>query len=298
LAATNQPEVLDEALVRPGRFDRTLTLSLPNRRERVAILAVHSENKLVLPSTFRFKEIVQETHEFTGADLANIMNEAGLDAMRNGEITIKHRNIMEAIYRHKYGLPYTGYIKKSRTHMAHVYHELGHAFMATCMPYHPEIRMTTIIPREQYRTKTFFDTDEEDTLITRIEFISTVTMLLAGHIAEEVILGETEMSSIGADDLDQVFFIVYEMIAAYYMTSVRPLGFFGDGDLEIDRLVDLEMFKIITYCDSLAKRHISDHRLTFHMLAELIHEKRTISGDQIRRTIELYSPVLPKRSVW
>ncbi|KAK9272390.1 hypothetical protein L1049_002761 [Liquidambar formosana] len=202
IAATNRPEILDSALLRPGRFDRQVSVGLPDIRGREEILKVHSNNKK-LDKDVSLNVIAMRTPGFSGADLANLMNEAAILAGRRGKERITMKEIDDSIDRIVAGMEGTK-MTDGKSKILVAYHEIGHAVCATLTPGHDPVQKVTLIPRGQARGLTWFIPGEDPTLISKQQLFARIVGGLGGRAAEEVIFGETEITTGAAGDLQQI----------------------------------------------------------------------------------------------
>ncbi|KAJ7970993.1 ATP-dependent zinc metalloprotease ftsh chloroplastic-like [Quillaja saponaria] len=220
IAATNRPDVLDSALLRPGRFDRQVTVGLPDIRGREEILKVHSNNKK-LEKDISLSLIAMRTPGFSGADLANLMNEAAILAGRRGKDKITAKEIDDSIDRIVAGMEGTKMTDgKSKTLVA--YHEVGHAVCATLTPGHDPVQKVTLIPRGQARGLTWFIQGEDPALISKQQLFARIVGGLGGRAAEEVIFGEPEITTGAAGDLQQITQIARQMVTMFGMSEIGP----------------------------------------------------------------------------
>ncbi|HBE30168.1 MAG TPA: cell division protein FtsH, partial [Cyanobacteria bacterium UBA11368] len=193
IAATNRPDVLDAALLRPGRFDRQILVDAPDFKGRLEILNVHSRNKKLDPE-ISLETIARRTPGFTGADLANLLNEAAILTARRRKEAITIDEINDAVDRVVAGMEGTPLVdSKSKRLIA--YHEVGHAIIGTLLKDHDPVQKVTLIPRGQARGLTWFTPNEEQGLISRAQILALITSILGGRAAEEVIFGDAEITT-------------------------------------------------------------------------------------------------------
>ncbi|GLT56496.1 hypothetical protein SLA2020_295320 [Shorea laevis] len=202
MAATNRPEILDPALLRPGRFDRQVTVGLPDIRGRAEILKVHSNNKK-LDKDVSLSVIAMRTPGFSGADLANLMNEAAILAGRRGKDRVTMKEIDDSIDRIVAGIEGTK-LTDGKSKILVAYHEIGHAVCATLTPGHDPVQKVTLVPRGQARGLTWFMPGEDPALISKQQLFARIVGGLGGRAAEEVIFGESEITTGAAGDLQQI----------------------------------------------------------------------------------------------
>ena len=299
LAATNRPDVLDPALLRPGRFDRQVTVSKPDVREREEILKVHAKNKIIDP-TVNIKHIAERTPGYSGADLENLLNEAALLAVRRDKNTITMDEIDEASDRvlmgpAKTSRKVTEYEKKIVS-----YHEAGHAVSGIVLPNGEEVHKITIIPRGMAGGYTQMLPKEERTLVyTKKELEEQIITLLSGRASEEHYLHE--VSTGASDDLKRATKIARAMVTEYGMSSLGPMQFehrsesvflgrdynqtknFSD---QVALLIDQEVKKIIDECYKQAKGIVSREKKLVDLLAQRLMENETLTKEEIEEIVE------------
>ncbi|MEY2985658.1 MAG: hypothetical protein RLZZ568_2275, partial [Cyanobacteriota bacterium] len=217
IAATNRPDVLDLALMRPGRFDRQVMVDYPDLKGRELILAIHADNKK-LDSEVQLTAIARRTPGFTGADLANVLNEAAIFTARRRKAAITMAEVNDAIDRVVAGMEGTPLVdSKSKRLIA--YHEIGHALIGTLCPGHDPVEKVTLIPRGQAQGLTWFTPDEEQNLMTRQQMIARIAGLLGGRVAEEVIFGQGEVTTGAGNDIEKITYIARQMVTQLGMSS-------------------------------------------------------------------------------
>ncbi|KAK1308661.1 hypothetical protein QJS10_CPA09g01511 [Acorus calamus] len=220
IAATNRPEILDLALLRPGRFDRQVVVGLPDVRGREQILKVHSSNKK-LDKDVSLSVLAMRTPGFSGADLANLMNEAAILAGRRGKDTITVTDIDDSIDRIVAGMEGTK-MTDGKTKTLVAYHEIGHAICAALTPGHDPVQKVTLIPRGQARGLTWFLPSKDPDLVSKHEIFARIVGGLGGRAAEEVVFGEPEVTTGAAGDLQQITQIAKQMVTTYGMSEIGP----------------------------------------------------------------------------
>ena len=293
IAATNRPDVLDPALLRPGRFDRQVTVGRPDVKEREEILKVHAKNKILAPSV-KLKHIAERTPGYSGADLENLLNEAALLAVRRNKDAITMDEIDEASDRvlmgpAKTSRKVTEYEKKIVS-----YHEAGHAVSGIVLPNGEEVHKITIIPRGMAGGYTQMLPKEERTLVyTKKELEEQIITLLSGRVSEEVFLNE--ISTGASDDLKRATTIARSMVTEYGMSSLGAVqlehrsesvflgrdynqtkNFSDQVALEIDK----EVRKIIDECYAQAKEILKKHKNLVEVLAKVLAEKETLTKEE------------------
>ena len=293
IAATNRPDVLDPALLRPGRFDRQVTVNLPDVKGREEILAVHARNKVFSPSV-KLSNIAKRTVGFSGADLENLLNEAALLAVRRGKKEISMAEIDEATDRVLMGPAKKSkkYTEKERQMVAH--HEAGHVVLGLKLDDANDVQKVTIIPRGYAGGYAMMLPREETYTSTKKELLERITGLLGGRVAEELVYNEV---STGAhNDFEKATKIARAMVAEYGMSDLGPIqfeqqegGVFLGRDYnktrnfsnEIAHEIDLEMRKIINECYVNAKKIISENMDLLELIANALLENETLTKEQI-----------------
>ena len=308
IAATNRPDVLDPALLRPGRFDRQVTVGRPDVKEREEILKVHAKNKILAPSV-KLKAIAERTPGYSGADLENLLNEAALLAVRRDKNAITMDEIDEASDRvlmgpAKTSRKVTDYEKKIVS-----YHEAGHAVSGIVLPNGEEVHKITIIPRGMAGGYTQMLPKEERTLVyTKKELEEQIITLLSGRVSEETFLGE--ISTGASDDLKRATKIARSMVTEYGMSSLGAVqlehrsesvflgrdynqtkNFSDQVALEIDK----EVRKIIDECYKQAQEILKKHKNLVEVLAKILAEKETLTKEEIEDIVEANSDIKIKR---
>uniref|UniRef100_A0A7N0U9J0 AAA+ ATPase domain-containing protein n=1 Tax=Kalanchoe fedtschenkoi TaxID=63787 RepID=A0A7N0U9J0_KALFE len=307
LAATNRPEILDAALLRPGRFDRQVTVGLPDIRGREEILKVHSSGKK-LAKDVSLSVIAMRTPGFSGADLANLMNEAAILAGRRGKTQITSKEIDDAIDRIVAGMEGTS-MTDGKSKILVAYHEVGHAVCATLTPGHDPVQKVSLIPRGQARGLTWFIPGEDPTLVTKKQLFARIVGGLGGRAAEEVIFGEPEVTSGAAGDLQQVSQIARQMVTTFGMSELGPWALTDpmvqSSDVVLRMLarnnmseklaedIDAAVRNIVQKAYEVAKEHVRKNREAIDHIVEVLLEKETISGDEFRALLSEFTDVPP-----
>jgi cell division protease FtsH len=307
IAATNRPDVLDTALLRPGRFDRQINVDAPDIKGRVSILNVHARNKKLDPDV-SLESIARRTPGFTGADLANLLNEAAILTARRRKSAISLAEIDDAVDRVVAGMEGTPLVdSKSKRLIA--YHEVGHAIVGTLMKDHDPVQKVTLIPRGQAQGLTWFTPSEEQTLVSRSQLKARITGALGGRAAEEEVFGDAEVTSGAGGDLQQLTAMARQMVTRFGMSDLGPLSlesqnsevFLGGGLMnrseyseEIATRIDAQVKEIIEQCHQHARQIIRDNRVAIDRLVDLLIEKETIDGDEFRQILSEYTDVPEK----
>lgn len=305
IAATNRPEILDSALLRPGRFDRQVTVGLPDIRGREEILKVHSNNKK-LDKDVSLSIIAMRTPGFSGADLANLMNEAAILAGRRGKDKITLKEIDDSIDRIVAGMEGTK-MTDGKSKILVAYHEIGHAVCGTLTPGHDPVQKVTLIPRGQARGLTWFIPGEDPTLISKQQLFARIVGGLGGRAAEELIFGESEITTGAAGDLQQVTQIARQMVTMFGMSEIGPWALTDpavqSGDVVLRMLarnsmseklaedIDTSVRNIIESAYEVAKTHIRNNREAIDKLVEVLLEKETLTGDEFRAILSEFTDI-------
>ncbi|MEM1172664.1 MAG: ATP-dependent zinc metalloprotease FtsH2 [Cyanobacteria bacterium P01_H01_bin.35] len=307
IAATNRPDVLDSALLRPGRFDRQVTVDAPDIKGRLSILNVHSRDKK-LSDEISLDAIARRTPGFTGADLANLLNEAAILTARRRKEAITMLEIDDAVDRVVAGMEGTPLLDgKSKRLIA--YHEVGHAIVGTLVKEHDPVQKVTLVPRGQARGLTWFMPNEEQGLISRSQILARITGALGGRAAEKVIFGDAEVTTGAGNDLQQVTGMARQMVTRYGMSNLGPMSletgqsevFLGRDMMtrseysdEIASRIDAQVRTIVEHCYEDACQMMRDNRVVIDRLVDLLVEKETIDGDEFRQIVAEYADVPEK----
>jgi cell division protease FtsH len=301
IAATNRPDVLDSALLRPGRFDRQVMVDYPDFKGRLGILEVHAQNKKFDPEV-SLDAIARRTPGFTGADLANLLNEAAIFTARRRKEAITISEINDAIDRVVAGMEGTPLVDSKNKRLI-AYHEVGHAIVGTLTPGHDPVDKVTLIPRGQAKGLTWFTPDEDQGLITRSQILARIAGLLGGRAAEEVIFGDGEVTTGAMNDIERVTSLARKMVTIFGMSPMGPLALedpndnvFLGGDWrnrseyseEIASGIDHQIRHIVAHCHQKALDLIQENRLLIDRLVDLLIEKETIEGEELRQLVNEY----------
>jgi cell division protease FtsH len=285
IAATNRVDVLDAALLRPGRFDRQVQVDPPDYKGRLAILQVHSRDKKVDPEV-SFEVIARRIPGFTGADLANLMNEAAIFAARRHKSAITMSEINDAIDRVVMGMEGRSLADGKKRQLV-AYHEVGHALVGALIGYKP-LQKVTILPRGRTAGTTWFMPDEEQGLISRSEFIADIATTMGGRAAEEVIFGSDEVTIGAMGDIEMVTHTARNMIVRYGMSNLGQfsLGSNNDYSEEIAAKIDREIRELVEAGHRKAVEIIDNNRELVNLLTDILVDRETIEGDEFRQIID------------
>ncbi|NEO28172.1 MAG: ATP-dependent zinc metalloprotease FtsH, partial [Kamptonema sp. SIO4C4] len=309
IAATNRPDVLDMALLRPGRFDRQVMVDAPDLKGRLKILEVHARNKK-LDMGVSLEAIARRTPGFSGADLANLLNEAAILTARRRKEAVTMAEIDDAVDRVVAGMEGTPLVD-SKTKRLIAYHEVGHALVGTLVKDHDPVQKVTLIPRGQARGLTWFTPDEEQGLTTRAQLIARIAGAMGGRAAEEEVFGHAEVTTGAGGDLQQVTAMARQMVTRLGMSDLGPISledqtgevFLGNGLMnrseysdEIATKIDEQVRIIAEHGHQLARKLIRDNRVAVDRLVELLIEKETIDGEEFRQIVAEYTDIPEKES--
>ncbi|MBV6626533.1 MAG: ATP-dependent zinc metalloprotease FtsH2 [Rivularia sp. (in: Bacteria)] len=307
IAATNRPDVLDAALLRPGRFDRQVIVDAPDIKGRLEILEVHARNKK-LDKGVSLEAIARRTPGFTGADLANLLNEAAILTARRRKEGITLAEIDDAVDRVVAGMEGTPLVdSKSKRLIA--YHEVGHALVGTLVKDHDPVQKVTLIPRGQAQGLTWFTPSEDQGLISRSQLKARISGALGGRAAEEVIFGRDEITTGAGNDLQQVTGMARQMVTRFGMSDLGPLSLESQqGEVFLGRdwttrseysesiasRIDSQVREIVEEQYQATLQMMRDHRSLMDRLVDLLIEKETIDGDEFRQIVAEYAEVPEK----
>lgn len=294
MAATNRPDILDKALLRPGRFDRRVTVTLPSIRDRIEILKIHSSHK-PLADDVDLEKVARGTPGFSGADLENLLQEAALMAARHSRTEIGHEDIEEARDKILMGLERKGVVLTDEEHSLIAYHESGHAIVAAVLPYADPIHKVSTIPRSQSMGVTQ-QLPQKEKYVYAFEYLrDRLSVMMGGRAAENMIF---ESASSGAgDDLVQASKLARRMVVQWGMSSrfnYMALGgdqeevFLGqeiagrrDYSEETAREVDEDVRKILHDSYERALKVLKEHRSQLDELSQMLVDEEEISGDVV-----------------
>ena len=310
VGATNRVDILDSALLRPGRFDRQVTVNLPDRLGRAAILNVHARNK-PLSEDVSLIQLANRTPGFSGADLANLLNEAAILATRYKKSLITRNEVNEAADRIIGGIAGTS-MEDTKNKRLIAYHEVGHAITGSVLRSHDEVEKITLTPRGSAKGLTWFTPEEDQNLLSRSELLARIITTLGGRAAEQVVFGNPEITTGASNDLQQVTNLARQMVTRFGMSTIGPIAledentgqvFLGGGlskgpdfaDNIADR-IDNEVRKIVTYCEQKAVEIVLDNRVVIDLIVEKLMDVETIDGPEFRQLLGTYT-VLPNKKV-
>lgn len=293
MAATNRPDILDPALLRPGRFDRQITVNYPDIKGRVEILKVHARNK-PLEETVDLETIAKSTAGFTGADLANLLNEAALLAARKGKKLIGMDELEEANIKVIVGPQKRSRVINDEEKRATAYHEAGHAIVARFLPTQDPVHQISIIPSGRALGYTLSLPTEDKNSVYKNEMLESISQLLGGRVAEKLVL--KDISTGASNDIQRATEIARKMVMQYGMSdTLGPILFGTDHDEvflgkdfstarnyseKIASEIDDEIHSIITSCYKKAEQILTDNMDKLHFIAEYLVGREIMDGDQ------------------
>ncbi|MDR3312856.1 MAG: ATP-dependent zinc metalloprotease FtsH [Oscillospiraceae bacterium] len=292
IAATNRPDILDPALLRPGRFDRQVTVLQPDVRGREAILRVHSRNKPLGPDV-DLKVTAQTTAGFTGADLENLLNEAALLAARNKKRAITREEIESAMLKVVVGTEKKSHKKTEKDLRLTAYHEAGHAVAAYYLPSQDPVHQISIISRGMAAGFTMHLPQEDKDSISKTDMEEDIVCLLGGRVAEALVL--SDISTGASNDIERATKLAKDMVTRYGMsTALGPVAYASDHDAVflgrdysqtrgyseyMAEHIDLEIKRIIEVAYTRTEKILTDHMEQLHLIASKLREVETMGGD-------------------
>jgi cell division protease FtsH len=297
LAATNRPDILDPALLRPGRFDRTIVVPLPENEERLAILKVHSRDKRMGPDV-DLEVMSKATPGMSGADLANLVNEAALFAVRRGSKQIERIDFENARDRVVMGARRESLVLSAEEKRATAIHEGGHAILTTVLPNADPLHKVTILPRGMALGVTWSLPEERHTY-SKEYFDDVICRAMGGRVAEKIVFGH--LNSGAANDLEQATMIARRMVREWGMSdAVGPMAWSGHQQVflgedlmtqgreysdDTAKMIDEEVFRILHEQEARAYEVLTKHRKALDMVAEALLERETIDGGEVARIV-------------
>jgi len=299
IAATNRPEQLDPALLRPGRFDRRIVLDLPDVKEREAILKIHCREK-PLSSDVRLQEIAERTPGFSGADLANLVNEAAILAARCNKKQIEQKDLLESIEKVLLGPERKSHLLSEKEKEISAYHETGHALVSFLTPHAEEVRKISIVARGMAAGYTLALPKKEKRIKTKTEFLAELSVLLGGYCAEKIIFNE--ISTGAANDLEKATALARDLVVKFGMSTLGPITFgqkeslaFLGWETETERnysekiaaKIDKEIERFIRDAEKRAMTILKKNKSLLEKIAKVLMEKETIEKEEFE---ELVSP--------
>jgi cell division protease FtsH len=302
VGATNRVDILDAALLRPGRFDRQITVGLPDRLGRIGILKVHARNK-PFDETVSLVQLANRTPGFSGADLANLLNEAAILATRYKKKTITNTEVNDAADRIIGGIA-GATMEDTKNKKLIAYHEVGHAIVGSVLENHDEVEKITIIPRGGAKGLTWFAPEEDQMLLSRSALLARIITTLAGRVTEQVVFGNPEVTTGASSDLQQVTNIARQMVTRYGMSNIGPISLESDNEQmylggeyneAIADRIDTEVCKIINHCEQIATEIVLDNRVVIDLAVEKLLDAETLDGVEFRKLVREYT-LLPSKN--
>lgn len=295
IAATNRPDVLDPALLRPGRFDRRVTLDPPDIREREEILVIHAQGKILAPEV-SLRKIAERTPGFTGADLSNLLNEAAILAVRRGKKIIDEIEVLESIEKVLLGPERKSRIISDKERMITAYHEAGHALVAHLLPHADPVRKISVIARGRAGGYTLKMPTEDKHYHSRDEFLDDLGVALGGYVAEELLFGKGALSTGPSSDLRQATGLARQMVTQFGMSDLLGPRTFGtseeliflgkeiheqrDYSEKTAEQIDAEVARLIKEAQARAEKVLSGNRELMDKVVAVLIEKETIEQDE------------------
>jgi cell division protease FtsH len=297
ISATNRPDILDPALLRPGRFDRKVVLNLPDISDREEILKIHCRGK-PLALNINLREVAERTPGFSGADLANVVNEAAILAARRGKRQVFQEELLESIEKVLLGPERKSHILSKKEKEIAAFHEAGHALVSSLLPGTEPVRKISIVARGRAAGYTLKMPAEERKIKTKSEFLSEMAILLAGLCAEKI--NFKEISTGAADDLKKATKLAQKLVKEYGMSSLGPIAFGKKEELvflgkeiseqrtyseKVAAQIDREVAKFIKNAESRAHKILTKKRKLLEKIAKTLIEKETIEREEFEKLI-------------
>jgi cell division protease FtsH len=309
IAATNRPDVLDPALLRPGRFDRQVVVPLPDIRGRAAILKVHMR-KVPISDDVNASIIARGTPGFSGADLANLVNEAALFAARDNAKLVNMDHLDRAKDKIMMGAERRSMVMSEKEKKLTAYHEAGHAIVGRLVPEHDPVYKVTIIPRGRALGVTMFLPEQDKYSVSKLQLESQLASLFGGRVAEELVFGAAHVTTGASNDIERATAIARNMATKWGLTEkLGPLTYAEDeGEVflgrsitqhkhvsdDTARLIDVEVREIIDVAHGKAKALVEAHLNELHMMADALMKYETINGGQIDQIMAGLEPDPPE----
>ncbi|MBI4782849.1 MAG: ATP-dependent zinc metalloprotease FtsH [Oscillatoriophycideae cyanobacterium NC_groundwater_1537_Pr4_S-0.65um_50_18] len=313
IAATNRPDVLDSALLRPGRFDRQVQVDLPSYKGRLGILEVHARNKK-LDASVSLETIARRTPGFSGAELANMLNEAAILTARRRKEAVTPLEIDDAIDRVTTGMTLTPLLDSKKKRLI-AYHEVGHALLMTLLKNSDPLNKVTIIPRSGgiggFAQQSFNEEMIDSGLYTRSWLLDRITIALGGRAAEEEVFGDAEITVGASNDIQVVANLAREMVTRYGMSDLGPFALeSGNSEVflgrdwmsrveyseEVATQIDQQVRTIAVRCYAESRRIIRENRELMDQLVDMLLEQETIEGEQFRQIVGQHT-TLPEKQL-
>lgn len=292
LAATNRPEMLDKALLRPGRFDRQITIPTPDLKGRLEILKIHSADKRIAENV-NLESIAEDTAGFTGAELANILNEAAIIATKGEHEDIEREDIEEAVKKVTVGIEKRTRVYSEKDKKLTAYHEAGHAVVSRYLETQPEVKEISIIPRGVAGGYTMQKSDEDKYYISKTEMQEKLIMLLGGRAAERLVMDD--ISTGASNDIEVATKIARDMVTKYGMSdTLGPIDFQGKEPYEMQMFgenigdrIGQEVKTLIDTAYNDAQTLLKEHRDKLDRIAEALLQKEKINEEDFKRFFDV-----------
>ncbi len=308
MAATNRGDILDPALLRPGRFDRKIILDPPDVHDREEILKIHSKEK-PLSSNVNFKEIAERTPGFSGADLANVANEAALMAARENKTQVFEKDFLEAIEKVLLGPERKSHLLSKKEKEIAAYHEAGHALVSSSIPGTDPVRKVSIISRGMAGGYTLQVQSEENKMRTKTQFLAEIATLMGGMCAERLMFGE--MTTGASNDLEKASHLARKIVKEWGMSSLGPISFGEKDEMiflgkeiseqknyseKVAEKIDKEIEDILRGAEKVATEIVKRRKPLLEKIAKTLIEKETIEREEFEKIISAKSQITNSKS--
>mgnify|MGYP001098658255 CR=1 FL=1 len=298
LASTNRPDILDPALLRPGRFDRKIVLDVPDKKSRIEVLKIHSKNK-PLEKNVDFNEIAERTSGFSGADLANLANEAAIYAARQKKTKVDQSDFLESIEKVLLGPERRSYAMSKKEKEITAYHEAGHAIVSSFLPNTDPVRKISIIARGQAAGYTLKVASEESYIKRRSDIVSEMAVLLGGYCAEKIVFKEVSTGAV--NDLERASRFARKLVKEFGMSLLGPVHFGGEKEHmflgrevqeerkyseETAAKIDKEVSNFIKRAEQTAMKKLKEKKEMLDKVANILIEKETLERKEYEKIIK------------
>ncbi len=299
IAATNRPDILDPALLRPGRFDRQVVVGYPDQKGREEILKIHAKNK-PLDETVSLEKVAKSTYGFTGADLENILNEAAILAARGKKNKIGQSDMDEAILKVLMGPEKKNRVDKEKDKKQTAYHEAGHAILYHVLPTQDDVHQVSIVPRGMAGGFTVSLPDTDKTYVSKDEMLESIIVAMGGRVAEKLIFGEINTGA--SSDIEHATKTARKMVMRYGMSEKLGFMSFTGDDHEVflgrdfsqgssyspqkAAEIDSEIKNIIDTCYTRCEELLSEHIDKLHVVANALIEHETLDGEAFKKVFD------------
>lgn len=300
MAATNRPDVLDPALLRPGRFDRRVMIDLPDRKDRVEILKIHARKKPLGPDV-NIEVVAERTPGFSGAELYSLMNEGAILAARENRKEITQYDLIRSIEKVMLGPERKSHLLSKKEKRLTAYHEIGHALVSSILPNADPVHKVSIISRGRAGGYTLKLPFEDRKMQSRNEFLDDIAATLGGYVAEEMVFGD--LTTGPSNDLSVVTALARDMVARYGMSDlVGPVAFASDrGGYDTEKYsqdiaakIDSEVTRILTEARTKAENVLTEHREALNAISEHLVEVETLEREEFERLL-IANGIVPKK---